>query len=184
MNHLELHFDGPPKEYKGIITYSTFETRFGNCLVASTEQGICNVMLFDDFEEAFDELKKRWEKTELIEWPSDSHDQIRDYFNEGKIDSPIKLHLHGTPFQKKVWESLLKIEPGQTSTYAEIAKATGKSKAFQAVGGAVGDNPIAYLIPCHRVLKSTGEMSGYRWGVERKRAMLGWESLQQDTTNL
>jgi len=176
MKNLEIHTAGPSKEFTGTISYTHFESQFGKCLVASTEIGVCNIIFFDDLEKALKELKKQWKKAEIIEWPADLNDQIRAYFETGKSDSPLRLHLHGTPFQKKVWEALLKIKPGETKTYGDIAKEAGHPKAFQAVGGAIGDNPIAYLIPCHRVLKSTGDISGYRWGVERKREMLSRES--------
>jgi AraC family transcriptional regulator of adaptative response/methylated-DNA-[protein]-cysteine methyltransferase len=88
----------------------------------------------------------------------------------------IKLHLNGTPFQLKVWQSLLNIPQGKLTTYGAIAKSIGSPKSSRAVGTAIGVNPIAYLIPCHRVIRSSGEMGGYMWGVTRKSAMIGWEA--------
>jgi AraC family transcriptional regulator of adaptative response/methylated-DNA-[protein]-cysteine methyltransferase len=88
----------------------------------------------------------------------------------------IKLHLKGTEFQLKVWETLLKIPMGQLSTYGNIAKQIDIPKAARAVGTAVGDNPVAFLIPCHRVIQSSGIFGGYHWGAIRKTAMIGWEA--------
>jgi AraC family transcriptional regulator of adaptative response/methylated-DNA-[protein]-cysteine methyltransferase len=88
----------------------------------------------------------------------------------------LRLHLAGTNFQLKVWEALLRIPPGAATTYGEVARRIGRPTAARAVAGAVGANPVAWLIPCHRVLRSVGTLGGYRWGVERKRAMLGWEA--------
>src|SRR5690606_272896 len=153
-----------------------FYSKFGPCMVASTDKGVCNI-LFGDPENMLIDLHDRWKKAKLIEQDHSLHQPIKKYLTDLKPTSKIKLHLHGTNFQIKVWEALLSIPEGQISTYGEIAKKAGYPRAFQATGGAIGDNPVSYLIPCHRVLKSTGEISGYRWGVERKRAMLLHESL-------
>lgn len=165
-----------PGEYQNhgeklTISYSTFESKFGPCLVASTPKGITNI-IFAEHENAVSELRGRWKKTKLVHKLTSNQKPVIQYLTDLKPTSKIKLHLHGTNFQIKVWEALLSIPHGQVSTYGAIAEQAGFPGAFQATGGAVGDNPIAYIIPCHRVLKSTGEISGYRWGVERKRAML------------
>jgi AraC family transcriptional regulator of adaptative response/methylated-DNA-[protein]-cysteine methyltransferase len=170
-----------PGEYQNhgenlTISYSTFDSKFGTCLIASTPKGICNI-IFSDADNAVTDLRGRWKKAKLVHQQQSNHESVRNYLTDLKPKSKIKLHLHGTNFQIKVWEALLSIPHGQVSTYGAIAEQVGYPGAFQATGGAVGDNPIAYLIPCHRVLKSTGEISGYRWGVERKRAMLGWEAV-------
>ena len=89
--------------------------------------------------------------------------------------SEIKLHLKGTEFQLKVWESLLKIPMGELTTYGEIAKNIGNNKASRAVGTAIGSNPVAFLIPCHRVIQSSGHFGGYMWGTTRKTVIIGWE---------
>lgn len=179
MNHLEIHTAGPSKEFTGTISYTHFESQFGKCLVAATDKGVCHVIFFDQLEEALKELGSRWKKAKLENQQTSNQKPIIQYLIDQKSSSKIKLHLHGTDFQHKVWKALLTIQSGQTSTYAEVAKKAGHSKAYQAVGGAIGDNPIAYLIPCHRVLKSTGEISGYRWGIGRKRAMLLLETTQR-----
>lgn len=93
--------------------------------------------------------------------------------------SEVKLHLKGTDFQIKVWETLLKVPTGNLATYADIANAIAHPKANRAVGSAVGNNPIAFLIPCHRVIKSTGELGQYHWGIARKTAMIGWEAAKK-----
>ena len=94
----------------------------------------------------------------------------------------IKLHLKGTAFQLKVWQSLLKIPMGQLTTYGELAKSIDHPKAARAVGTAIGSNPIAFLIPCHRVIQSTGAFGGYEWGQVRKTAMIAWEGLHSHAT--
>jgi AraC family transcriptional regulator of adaptative response/methylated-DNA-[protein]-cysteine methyltransferase len=160
-----------------MIKYSTFGTRFGLCLVASTDRGICNVLFADTEKEAFADLQSRWPKAKLIPAAEASHGEIESYLKGITPKSKIKLHLGGTNFQLKVCEALLSIPEGRIATYGDIAHKLGDRKLSRGVGAAVGENPIGYLIPCHRVLKSTGEISGYRWGVERKRVMLGYEAV-------
>jgi len=87
----------------------------------------------------------------------------------------VSLYVRGTDFQLQVWRALLEVPPGEITTYGRLAEAVGRPGAARAVGGAVAANPVAYLIPCHRVVRTSGELGGYRWGVERKRAMLEWE---------
>ncbi len=165
------------------ITYSTAETPFGNCAIGSTERGICTIIFFDT-DNGLALLQERWPRATLVNKLRPEHDNVRRYLCGLTPTSKIKLHLRGTNFQIKVWEALLSIPEGRASTYGALAKQIGFSGSAQAVGGAVGDNPIAYIIPCHRVLKATGEISGYRWGVERKRAMLAYEAIRQETNNV
>ncbi|HNR16669.1 MAG TPA: methylated-DNA--[protein]-cysteine S-methyltransferase [Chitinophagaceae bacterium] len=171
-----------PGEYKNggeqlHINYSYAESPFGNIIVASTTKGICHLAFADDEVMALGELKKLF--------PNASFRQVVDtiqqnalfiFTQDWKNLSAIKLHLKGTAFQLKVWETLLKIPMGGLSTYASIAAATGNNKASRAVGSAIGDNPVAFLIPCHRVIKSTGSLGHYHWGSNRKTAIIGWES--------
>lgn len=170
-----------PGEYKNggetlRINYSFSETIFGNVIIASTKKGICYLAFYDDKNDALEELRKAF--------PNAAYEQITDihqanalsFFSKNWDDtSAIRLHLKGTPFQIKVWEALLKIPMGQLSTYSGIAKSIDNIKASRAVGSAVGDNPVAFLIPCHRVIRSTGEFGNYHWGSVRKTAMIGWE---------
>lgn len=174
-----------PGEYKnwGIgltVYYSTFDTKFGECLVASTERGICNILFFDELGVGLKDLQSRWPRANVVNESQASHGVVKDYFLGVKPTSKIKLHLRGTNFQIKVWEALLSIPEGNITSYGQIARGLGDVGFSQAVGAAVGDNPVSYIIPCHRVLKATGGISGYRWGVERKRAMLLYESLKKE----
>jgi AraC family transcriptional regulator of adaptative response/methylated-DNA-[protein]-cysteine methyltransferase len=162
-----------------VIEYSIFGTRFGLCLVASTPRGVCNILFADTEEELVSDLASRWPNATLVRERTVFHAEIESYFEGMTPASKIKLHLHGTNFQIKVWEALLAIPEGRIATYGDIARRLGDKNLARRVGGAVGENPIGYLIPCHRVLKSTGEISGYHWGVTRKRAMLGFEALRR-----
>jgi AraC family transcriptional regulator, regulatory protein of adaptative response / methylated-DNA-[protein]-cysteine methyltransferase len=180
-----------PGEYKNggetlKINYSYSETIFGNVIIASTRKGICYLAFYDDKKVALDELRKIF--------PNAAYEQLTDIHQANALSffarnwddaSAIRLHLKGTPFQIKVWEALLKIPMGKLSTYAAIAQAIDNLKASRAVGSAVGDNPVAFLIPCHRVIRSTGEFGHYHWGTVRKTAMIGWEAAsgKRQTTN-
>lgn len=157
------------------VDYSIFKTPFGLCLVASTKQGICNILFADLKKELLADLKSRWPEAILTEKNEAAHAKVEEYFKGGPSKSKIKVHLHGTDLELKVWEALLAIPSGKTSTYGAIAKKIGKEKSSRIVGRAIGNNPIGYLIPCHRVLKSNGDIGGYRWGIERKKKMLAFE---------
>jgi len=171
-----------PGEYKNggellRINYSFSETPFGNVIIASTKKGICYLAFYDDKNQAFEKLHAIF--------PYAAYEQLTDiqqvnalsFFSKNWDDAAmIKLHLKGTPFQVKVWEALLKIPMGMLSTYSAIAGSINNVKASRAVGTAVGDNPVAFLIPCHRVIRSTGEFGNYHWGSVRKTAMIGWEA--------
>ena len=171
-----------PAEYKHggknlAINYSFADSPFGNIIVASTPTGICHLAFYEDEKKALQELKDQFpnatyqQKTDLIQQNAlfiFTHDWSR--LNE------IKLHLRGTVFQLKVWESLIKIPLGELSTYGSIADSIKKPKASRAVGSAIGANPVAFLIPCHRVIQSTGNIGQYHWGSDRKTAMIGWEA--------
>lgn len=166
-----------------LIYYSTCTTPFGQCLVASTDYGICHILFFDVLTLGIADLQSRWPKNTLIHQDKPPHMDIKNYFSNKLLPSKIKLHLHGTQFQIKVWQALLSIPTGTTTTYGAIAKQLGTPGMSRAVGAAIGANPIGYIIPCHRVIKATGEISGYRWGVERKQAMLAWEAQFESNTS-
>ncbi|RYM33008.1 methylated-DNA--[protein]-cysteine S-methyltransferase [Brumimicrobium glaciale] len=170
-----------PGEYKNkgenlIINYSFSDSHFGRILVASTNKGICYMGFSDDDEIAFSELKTRFPNAKFKEQSDTIQENALKIYSEDwtEIDK-IKLHLKGTDFQLKVWEALLKIPTGRLSTYGEIATKIEKPKAARAVGTAIGSNPIAFLIPCHRVIQATGAFGGYMWGTTRKTAIIGWE---------
>lgn len=160
------------------IRYSFQRSVFGNYLIASTEKGICNLFFYDIPEEQIvSELKEQWNRADIIEQMDENQNRVIRFFDRTlNGHEKIKLRLKGTEFQIKVWEALLKIPEGQLSSYSDIADLIGQENASRAVGTAIGKNPIGYLIPCHRVIKSTGGIGEYRWGSERKMAMIGWEA--------
>jgi AraC family transcriptional regulator, regulatory protein of adaptative response / methylated-DNA-[protein]-cysteine methyltransferase len=173
-----------PGEFKNggeslFINYSYAETPFGNILVASTNKGICYMAFADEEKQALIDLQNHF--------PKASFKQMQDIMQQNALYIfthdwsklyQIKLHLKGTDFQLKVWEALLKIPMGQLSTYGNIAAQIKKPNASRAVGTAIGSNPVAFLIPCHRVIQSTGTFGGYMWGPVRKTAIIGWEAAQ------
>lgn len=171
-----------PGEYKNkgenlSINYSYEESLFGKILVASTTKGICYMGFSDEKNIAFSELEKRFPKANFIQQTDEiQQNALLIYTQDWSKINQIKLHLKGTDFQLKVWEALLKIPMGNLATYGNIAKEIQKPKASRAVGTAIGSNPIAYLIPCHRVIQSTGIFGGYMWGTIRKTAIIGWEA--------
>ncbi|PWT72566.1 MAG: cysteine methyltransferase [Bacteroidetes bacterium] len=172
-----------PGEYKNggknlSIQYSFHECQFGNYVVASTAVGICNLFFFEKSAEgAENELKAQWPHARFFEGENKHHERIEQFFgNNISGAEKIKLHLRGTPFQLKVWEALLRIPEGHLSSYTALANSIEQPKAQRAVGSAIGNNPVGFIIPCHRVIKSVGGIGEYRWGTERKMAMIGWEA--------
>ncbi|NRF39904.1 methylated-DNA--[protein]-cysteine S-methyltransferase [Pedobacter foliorum] len=183
LHDLFINIEGmTPGEFKNggeqlTINYSYAESPFGSLIVASTGKGICYMAFADDQNEALEALKNNF--------PNAQYHQLLDMIQQNALYiftqdwsriNEIKLHLKGTAFQLKVWETLLKVPIGGLSTYATIAASINNPKASRAVGSAVGDNPVAFLIPCHRVIKSTGEFGQYHWGSSRKTAIIGWEA--------
>ncbi len=152
------------------IAYSIVSTSLGKMLVASTDKGICLLMFADDTDEVYEELCRRFPKAAIIHKRTEKHRDALEFI-EGRGDE-ITLHLKGTYFQLMVWRTVLGIGRGSVMTYGELAKIIGKPKAYRAVGAAVGANPVAVIIPCHRVVPSSGGIGNYRWGVERKRMLL------------
>jgi len=183
LHDLFMNIEGmTPAEYKNggkalAINYSFAESPFGNIIVASTAKGICYMAFADDREEALNNLKAQFPNAQYTQMVDAAQQNALFIFTKDWSQlSNIKLHLKGTNFQLKVWETLLNIPMGGLSTYASIANAIHQPTASRAVGSAVGDNPVAFLIPCHRVIKSTGEFGQYHWGATRKTAMIGWEA--------
>lgn len=172
-----------PGEYKNggenlTINYSFAETPFGEILIASTMKGICYMAFSDNETIALEELQRIFPNADYKQL-TDNNQQSALYIFKQDWQQPeqIKLHVKGTDFQLKVWESLLKIPRGKLLTYSDIARKIDNPKASRAVGSAVGDNPIAYLIPCHRVILSSGAFGQYHWNSGRKAAMIGWENV-------
>ena len=183
LHDLFINIEGmTPGEYKNggeqlHINYSFAETPFGNIIVASTSKGICHLTFADDEKDALKQLQTQFPKAQFRQVVDTIQQNALFIFTQDwKNLSNIKLHLKGTPFQIKVWEALLKIPMGDLSTYSLIADTLNNPKASRAVGTAIGDNPVAFLIPCHRVIKSTGDFGQYHWGSIRKTAMIGWEA--------
>jgi AraC family transcriptional regulator, regulatory protein of adaptative response / methylated-DNA-[protein]-cysteine methyltransferase len=163
------------------IHYSHAETIFGNILIASTEKGICHISFVSEKTDPPEaDIMHRFPAATL-EQKTDLHQQaaLKMFRDDWSDLDRIKLHLKGTPFQVKVWNALLQIPTGSLRSYHDIAKEIGDAGSSRAVGTAVGSNPIAYLIPCHRVITSSGKLGGYHWGVDRKTAMIGRESAFQ-----
>jgi AraC family transcriptional regulator, regulatory protein of adaptative response / methylated-DNA-[protein]-cysteine methyltransferase len=159
------------------INYSFAESPFGKLLVASTNKGICHMAFADDEGEALLQLKQHF--------PNATYKQVVDLIQQNALYifthdwntlDQVKLHLKGTPFQLKVWETLLKIPVGGLSTYKTVAQQVQNPNALRAVGSAIGQNPVAFIIPCHRVIQSAGTFGNYHWGTTRKTAMIGWEA--------
>lgn len=175
-----------PLEYKNggqnlHINYSLASSLFGNLLIGSTEKGVCYMDFEQDKQKAFEVFKtrvpqcyitakNRWDTTKCFGY----------FFKDWKELNQIKLHLKATEFQLKVWESLLKIPLGELCTYGSIAKDIDNAKASRPVGTAIGSNPVAFLIPCHRVIQSCGRFGGYKWNPNRKTALIGWEAAKID----
>ena len=171
-----------PGEFKGgganlQINYSFEESLFGRVLVASTPSGVCHMAFGGEDDAVVEDLYSRF--------PNATYRNSADQFQQdalrifqgdwGKPDG-VRLHLKGSVFQIKVWESLLKIPPGKLVAYGDVARSIGQPAASRAVGSAVGRNPVAFLIPCHRVIQSSGSIGDYRWGPTRKSAIIGWEA--------
>ena len=171
-----------PGEFKNggaklTINYCFAESPFGQLIVASTTKGVCHLFFAEQKNQALAELKQRF--------PNAQYHQVIDKFqqdalfifqNDWQQLDQIKLHLNGTAFQLKVWQALLSIPLGRLSSYGNIAKTIKQPSASRAVGTAIGSNPVAFLIPCHRVIQATGNIGSYMWGPTRKSAIIAWEA--------
>ncbi len=160
------------------IDYGWFRTPFGEALALGTGRGLCGLAFVDaeERESAFADMAGRWPRARLEENPARIGAAVEGAFRRGEA----RLLLSGTPFQIKVWEALLQIPSGYVSTYEAVAEAAGRPGAARAAGTAIGRNPVSWLIPCHRALRKSGELGGYRWGLETKRAMLAFEAARAD----
>jgi AraC family transcriptional regulator of adaptative response/methylated-DNA-[protein]-cysteine methyltransferase len=174
-----------PGEFKtrgeGIrIAYGFHPTPFGQCLIGVTERGVCWLSFHDNgsHRAALRDLQSRWSGAKPEEQPKRTEPVVNQIFSvlEKGRQSPLSLLLMGTNFQLKVWNALLRIPRGDVTTYESIGESIGARNSARAIGSAVGDNRIAFLIPCHRVIRKSGMLGGYHWGEPRKRAMLAWEA--------
>jgi AraC family transcriptional regulator of adaptative response/methylated-DNA-[protein]-cysteine methyltransferase len=164
------------------LTYGFHPSPFGTAVVMATPRGLCGLALADSGEEqaALADMQRRWPKARYVEDASATAPLARRIFDPQtwRADRPLRVVLIGTDFEIRVWETLLKIPMGRFSTYSDIAAKVCSTKAARAVGAAVGKNPVCFVVPCHRVIGKSGDLTGYHWGLTRKRAMLGWEAGQ------
>jgi AraC family transcriptional regulator of adaptative response/methylated-DNA-[protein]-cysteine methyltransferase len=161
------------------IAYGFHDSPFGRSLVATTTRGICALQFVQEGDRAaaLEVLASRWPQAAFVEEPRETAPLVERIFSvSGEPERPFHLLLKGTNFQVRVWQALLAIPPGAMVSYQDAAAYIGQPKASRAVGRAVAENPVAYLIPCHRVITRSGEAHRYRWGTARKKAMLGWEA--------
>ncbi len=182
-----------PGEYKNqgegvAVQYGVHDTPLGSMFAAVTRRGVCRMEFLDytSADDALTQLRKDWPKSELTR-----NDKAASYVFDGLFSEqtdwrpgPLSLHVVGTNFQVAVWRALLRIPPGKLATYAQIARAAGYPKASRAVGNAIGANPVALLIPCHRVIRQSGAMGGYRWGIPKKHMVQMWEHLREESLEL
>ncbi len=177
-----------PGEYKmggsGLtIDYAVHDTPFGKAFIATTPRGICNFAFLEgaEIDEHLADLHNKWPNAVLFENRQSTHAVVKAMFKERKESNrPISLHLSGTNFQINVWKALLLIPPATVMSYSQVATAIGHPNSARAVGLAVGKNPVAFLIPCHRVIQQSGDLGGYHWGKTRKLAIQAWESARYE----
>lgn len=171
-----------PGEFKNgganlCINYDFTDSPFGKLLIASTAKGICHLFFSEGEGSALDELQRRFPNAHFQHTSDPLQQAAQSVFQQDWRQLPqVKLHLKGTQFQLKVWQALLSIPLGQVVSYGALARQIDKPKAARAVGTAIGSNPVAFLIPCHRVITASGAFGGYLWGETRKRAITGWEA--------
>ncbi len=185
LHDLFINVEGmTPAEYKNqgaslTIHYQYSPTVFGDILIASTPKGICHLSFVNNKELSLQNLKSGFCNAQFIHQTDDlQQNALAGFPRQNQSLRQIKLHLKGTPFQLKVWQALLEIPQGQLESYANIAKTIQMPTAQRAVGSAIGKNPIAYLIPCHRVIQSTGLFGNYLWGIDKKISLIGWDACQ------
>ncbi len=165
-----------------IIHYSFSDSLFGNVIIASTSKGVCYIAFTEDKAKALYDIKQKFPNNVFYKKEDGFQENALSFLQKNKKQSSsITLHLKGTDFQIQAWKALLEIPIGQLLTYGELSKKIGNPNASRAVGTAIGSNPIAYLIPCHRVIKFSGSFGGYRWGNTRKTIIIGWEMAQVKT---
>jgi len=180
LHELFVNFVGvTPNEYKKMgenldITYGFGFSPFGRTMIASTKKGICSLEFYEDsYDEIYARLQTTWSKAEFIQDDKKAQKLLDKIFIKKE---KMNLFVKGTNFQINVWKAILNIESGNISTYSDIATLIGKPKAVRAVATAIGSNHVGFLIPCHRVISKSAAMGGYRWGIDRKKVVLAYES--------
>lgn len=167
------------------VRFGTFDTALGVMLVASTQRGICHVALGDDtmtlereLRAAFPQAMVHCDPPHVAPWAA----RLADALTGSSADTAFPLDLRGSPFQHRVWAELQRIPAGETRSYQQLADSVGRPMAARAVARACATNPVAVIVPCHRVVRGTGALSGYRWGIDRKRALLDAERKASETS--
>ncbi|MBL4645860.1 MAG: 6-O-methylguanine DNA methyltransferase [Hyphomicrobiales bacterium] len=162
------------------IYYGFHDSPFGLALAMATDRGLAGLAFADEGgeEAAFADMAGRWPRAKYVAAPEKTAGFVKQAFAETTTQQPMRVVLIGTDFEVRVWEALLTIPMGRTTTYSALAGSIDKPKAARAVGAAVGRNPISFVVPCHRVIGKSGSLTGYHWGLTRKRAILGWEAGQ------
>jgi len=176
-----------PGDYKSrgrglTISYGWHASPFGLALIMATDRGLAGLAFADIGGETatFEDMASRWPNAHYVEDSATTLPYAQRIFDPGRWrpDEPLRVVLIGSDFQIRVWEALLKIPLGRARSYSKLAEEIGKPKASRAVGAAIGANPLSFVVPCHRALGKSGALTGYHWGLTRKRAMLGWEAGQ------
>jgi AraC family transcriptional regulator of adaptative response/methylated-DNA-[protein]-cysteine methyltransferase len=176
-----------PGDYKAggaglVMRFGFHPSPFGEAILVATERGLAGLGFVDDGDRtaALADMKRRWPRAEYVEDAGVTAPLARRIFDPTRwqAEQPLRVVMIGTDFEVRVWQTLLKIPLGRATTYSEIANRIGRPTASRAVGAAVGKNPISFVVPCHRVLGRSGALTGYHWGLTRKRAILGWEAGQ------
>lgn len=180
LHELFVNFVGvTPNEYKKMgenldITYGFGHSPFGKTMIASTKKGICSLEFYEDIpDEVFARLQITWKNANFIQNNKKAQELLDKIFIEKE---KMNLFVKGTNFQINVWKAILNIKSGEISTYSDVAELIGKPKAVRAVATAIGSNHVGFLIPCHRVISKSAAMGGYRWGIDRKKVVLAYES--------
>ena len=165
------------------IDYDYAATPFGRIILASTSVGVCYLAFEECADTALAALTKKFPNAQYHHASTEFQQQALVMLDQDwSCLREVKLHLLASEFQIKVWKALLKIPMGVVSSYGEVAQNIGQPSAARAVGAAIANNPVAFLIPCHRVIRKNGTIGGYMWGVARKQAILGWETGHNDDT--
>lgn len=180
-----VHEAMSPGEYKrggeGLeLQYGFHPSPFGEALAVVAPRGLAGLGFVDEAgrEAAFEDMRRRWPRARFVADGAASAPYAARAFDPARwrADEPLRVFLIGSDFEVRVWETLIRIPLGRAATYAQVARSLGAPKAARAVGAAVGRNPVSFVVPCHRVIGSTGALTGYHWGLTRKRALLGWEA--------
>lgn len=176
-----------PGEYKrkgeGLrLRYGLHEGPFGRFLLAASPRGICGLAFADDEALELSRMRERWPMAEFVRDQAATRPLAEAVFSPVKKpgQAPLRLHIAGTNFQVKVWEALMTAPPGGLLSYNDVARLIGERSCARAIGNALAANPLAFLIPCHRVIRASGAFNDYRWGTERKLAIIGWEQARRE----